>query len=149
MALFYIKAMTKYRFKTKEEFIADGEWNTYPTPHPKRWNEDGKMNHQLGQDIQDQFISKIENGLGFSVDGDWSYYPSNVILNEEVKIEQVLEQIKLNNQNSLINKQTMKKASTKPANAVAEKFVFMDKTVNILNVGFSTCKNVVLYGPGE
>ena len=43
----------------------------------------------------------------------------------------------------------MKKASTKPANAVAEKFVFMDKTVNILNVGYSTSKNVVLYGPGE
>jgi hypothetical protein len=33
-------------------------------------------------------------------------------------------------------------------NPVAEKFVFMDKTVSILNVGFSTAKNVILYGPG-
>jgi MoxR-like ATPase len=149
MALFYIKAMTKYRFKTKEEFIEDGDWYTRGTPHPRKWNDSGGMNHKMGQDVSDVYISQIEAGRTFS-DGDWTYDPSNVILKEEevVNIEQVLEQIKLNNQNSLINKQTMKKASTKPANAVAEKFVFMDKTVNILNVGFSTSKNVVLYGPG-
>jgi hypothetical protein len=33
-------------------------------------------------------------------------------------------------------------------NPVAEKFVFMDKTVSILNVGFQTSKNVILHGPG-
>jgi hypothetical protein len=43
---------------------------------------------------------------------------------------------------------TQVKKSAK-ANRVAEKFVFMDKTVNVLNVGFQTGKNVVLYGPGE
>jgi len=47
---------------------------------------------------------------------------------------------------------TMKKAETKATvkrNPVGDKFVFMDKTVNVLNVGFSTGKNVILYGPGE
>lgn len=28
-------------------------------------------------------------------------------------------------------------------------FVFMDKTLQILDIGFATRKNVVLYGPGE
>lgn len=111
------------------------------------------MNHYIGQDVLDKFIKTIESNEQFEYN-TWIFQANNCILKEEeeVNIEQVLEQIKLNNQNSLINKQTMKKASTKPAklaNPVAEKFVFMDKTVNILNVGYSTSKNVVLYGPGE
>ena len=28
-------------------------------------------------------------------------------------------------------------------------FVFMEKTAQILNIGFQTEKNIVLYGPGE
>lgn len=145
MALFYIKAMTKYRFKTKEEFIADDKWNTYDTPHPDGWNSSGKMNHRLGENIPDKFIPIIETGNGFTIDGDWSYNRSNVILNEiEVPIEQILEQIKLNN--SLITKEKMKATTMKAAST--EKFVFMDKTINVLNVGFQTCKNVILHGPG-
>jgi hypothetical protein len=148
MALFYIKAMSKYRFKTKEEFIDDGLWDD-EYQAPDEWCSDGDMNKYIGQDVPDRFIKQIERGHSFN-DGNWTFEARDCILKEveEVNIEEVLEQIKLNNQNSLINKQTMKKASTKPANAVAEKFVFMDKTVNILNVGFSTSKNVVLYGPG-
>ena len=42
----------------------------------------------------------------------------------------------------------MKTTKNAVKNPVAEKFVFMDKTVSILNVGFSTAKNVILYGPG-
>jgi MoxR-like ATPase len=61
-------------------------------------------------------------------------------------MKEILKQVK---NNSLITKKMNKveKKSVK-RNPVAEKFVFMDKTVNILNVGFSTRKNVVLYGPG-
>jgi hypothetical protein len=43
----------------------------------------------------------------------------------------------------------MKTTKNAVKNPVAEKFVFMDKTVSVLNVGFSTAKNVILYGPGE
>lgn len=140
--------MSKYRFKTKEEFIHSGYWDDqYEVPD--EWCSDGNMNHYMGKDVPDKFIKRIDAGHSFN-DGDWTFEAHDCILKEveEVNVEEVLEQIKLNNQNSLINKQTMKKASTKPANAVAEKFVFMDKTVSILNVGFQTGKNVVLYGAG-
>lgn len=43
----------------------------------------------------------------------------------------------------------MRKAAKISVENTAQKFVFMDKTVNILNVGYQTGKNVVLYGPGE
>jgi hypothetical protein len=148
MALFYIKAMSKYRFKIQKEFEDDGLWNDeYYVP--VGWAEGANMNEYMGQDVPDKFIKKIDAGHSFNDDG-WTFNAHDCILKEveEVNIEEVLEQIKLNNQNSLINKQTMKKASTKPANAVAEKFVFMDKTISVLNVGFQTGKNVVLYGAG-
>ena len=148
MALFYIKAMSKYRIKTEEEFKKDGLWdNTYDCPIG--WHEENAMDKFFEQDVPDKYNGTIESKKQFEYDG-WIFQAHDCILKEieVVNIEEVLEQIKLNNQNSLINKKTMKKASTKPANAIAEKFVFMDKTVNILNVGFSTCKNVVLYGPG-
>lgn len=151
MALFYIKAMTKYRFRNEQEFKDDGRWDDeYQVPF--EWCIDGEMNKYIGQDIPDQFIKQIEAGHSFT-DGDWTYEAEDCIIKQEeiiLPIEQILEQIKLNN--SLITKEktmaTEVKKSAK-ANPVAEKFVFMDKTVNILNVGFQTCKNVVLYGPGE
>jgi hypothetical protein len=34
----------------------------------------------------------------------------------------------------------------KPA---TQEFVFMEKTEQVLKIGFSTEKNIVLYGPGE
>jgi hypothetical protein len=150
MALFYIKAMKQYRFKTEEEFKRDGLWND-EYECPDEWAEGLEMNKYIGQDVPDQFIKYIERGDPFS-NGSWSFRANNCIIKEVevVNIEEVLEQIKLNN--SLITKEktmaTQVKKSAK-ANPVAEKFVFMDKTVNILNVGYSTCKNVVLYGPGE
>lgn len=30
-----------------------------------------------------------------------------------------------------------------------DSFVFMDKTAKVLEIGFETEKNIVLYGPGE
>lgn len=149
MALFYIKAMSKYRFKTEQEFKDDDSWDhDYGAPY--EWTSDGDMNKYMGQDVSDQFIKQIEAGHSFT-NGDWTYEASDCIIKEieVVNIEEVLEQIKLNN--SLITKEKTMATQVKKlakANPVAEKFVFMDKTVNILNVGFQTCKNVVLYGPG-
>ena len=39
--------MTKYRFKTKEEFIRDGLWDEKDNC-PYYWNSDGEMNEYLG-----------------------------------------------------------------------------------------------------
>ena len=150
MALFYIKAMKQYRFKNEQEFKDDGLWND-EYECPDEWDEELEMNKYIGQDVPDKFIKHIEKGNSFTYD-NWSFRANNCIIREVevVNIEEVLEQIKLNN--SLITKEktmaTQVKKSAK-ANRVAEKFVFMDKTVNVLNVGFQTGKNVVLYGPGE
>lgn len=146
MALFYIKAMSKYRFKIQKEFEDDGLWDDeYEVPD--EWNGDGDMNHYMGKDVPDNFIKKIEAGHSFH-DGDWIFQAHDCILKEveELSLEQILEQIKLNNQNSLITKKKMKTTTKKAAKT--EKFVFMDKTVSVLNVGFQTGKNVVLYGAG-
>ena len=142
--------MTKYRIKTQEEFEANGSWEiTSFGGYPKGWNNCGTMNKYLGIDVDDAQINSIEKGYTVKIDG-WSFQKSNFTLNEviipEEPIEDILKQIKENN--SLINKPKTMKA-VKEVNPVTEKFVFMDKTVNVLNVGYSTCKNVVLYGPGE
>jgi len=140
--------MSKYRFKTKEEFDEDGQWvvDSYAGSfkgYPEYWCEEGKMNRYIGQDIPDQYNKHIDKDESFRMDG-WTFQPDEFIPNKEVDITEVIEQVKQLNQNFLTTK-------TKNAvkNPVAEKFVFMDKTVSILNVGFSTAKNVILYGPGE
>ena len=140
--------MTKYRFKTKEEFEADNLWSAWYNV-PKHWNEEHEMDHFMGQDIPDQYIKQIESGQDFNHD-DWSFKANQCILNSvELSEEETKEILKQVNK-SLITEKKMNKAETKTrkANPVADKFVFMDKTVNILNVGYSTCKNVILYGPG-
>ena len=141
--------MSKYRFKSEQEFKDDGLWcDDYDVP--VNWSEEGDMNGYMGQDVPDKFIKLIKRYDQF-IYNTWAFGANNCIIKEieVVNIEEVLEQIKLNN--SLITKEKMKATTVKKsakANPVAEKFVFMDKTVNILNVGYSTCKNVVLYGPG-
>jgi MoxR-like ATPase len=141
--------MTKYRFKNRLEFEDNGLWNE-DYDCPKSWNEEGEMNYFLGQDIPDQFINHIEQGRDFNHD-DWTFRANHCILNSiklsEEETQEILKQVK--NNNSLITKTKMK-TSTKSVkkNPVGDKFVFMDKTVNILNVGYSTSKNVILYGPG-
>ena len=114
-------------------------------------NMNVQMNDYMEKDVPDQFIKQIERGDSFTY-GSCTFQRKSICIIKEIEvvnIEEVLEQIKLNN--SLITKEktmaTQVKKSAK-ANRVAEKFVFMDKTVNILNVGYSTCKNVILFGPG-
>lgn len=148
--------MKKYRFKTKEEFINDDLWleDSYSSSHdgyPQEWCEDGDMNKYLGQDIPNKFNKDIQIGNHFNIDG-WTFRPNYDVtefIEPEVNIEETLEQVKQLNKNSLTTKKKMGTTKNAVKNPVAEKFVFMDKTVSILNVGFSTAKNVILYGPGE
>ena len=142
--------MTKYRFKTEEEFKADDEWND--AGHPRGWNAAGRMNNHMGKDIPDKHIDAIEKHRPFSINAMWSFNPNNCILNSIEMSEEETKEILNQVNKSLITKEKMNtKTSTKSVkkNPVGDKFVFMDKTVNILNVGFSTSKNVILYGPGE
>ena len=143
--------MSKYRFKTIEEFKSDDQWiEDYCSQHddgyPKEWCEEGGMNKYMGQDVPDKYNFEIDTG-GFKMQG-WIFTSEDCTLKEEIDITEVINQVKQLNKNSLTTKKTMKTTKNAVKNPVAEKFVFMDKTVNILNVGFSTAKNVVLYGPG-
>jgi hypothetical protein len=148
--------MKKYRFKTKEEFIDDDLWleDSYSSSHdgyPQEWCEEGGMNKYLGEEIPSKFNKHIEQGHSFDMSG-WTFRIDDVteVIEPEISIEEALNQVKQLNQNSLKTKKAMAtKTKNAVKNPVAEKFVFMDKTVSILNVGFSTAKNVILYGPGE
>lgn len=146
--------MKKYRFKTKEEFISDDLWleDSYSSSHdgyPQEWCEEGGMNKYLGEEIPNKFSEMIEKGHGFDMAG-WCFRIDDIIeiTQPEISIDEALEQVKQLNKNSLTTKKAMKTTKNAVKNPVAEKFVFMDKTVSILNVGFSTAKNVILYGPG-
>ncbi len=139
--------MTKYRFKTEEEFRADNQWNDQG--YPPGWNNRGGMNRFIGTDIPDMHIEAIEKNNTFTMTGLWKFEASNCILNSTELSEEETKEI-LNQVNKSLITKTMKNTETKSVkkNPVGDKFVFMDKTVNILNVGYSTSKNVVLYGPG-
>ena len=148
--------MKKYRFKTKEEFLNDGLWiaDRHSLSHngyPEEWCEEGSMNKYLGQEIPTTLNDHIEKGYDFIMNS-WTFRPTydvTEVIEQEVSIEEALEQVKQLNKNSLTTKKAMAtKTKNAVKNPVAEKFVFMDKTVSILNVGFSTAKNVILYGPG-
>ena len=138
--------MSKYRFKTEEEFKRDDLWNDeYNCPYG--WNEDHEMDKYYEQDIPDRYNVSIERNEEIKIDG-WVFKPDNCIIKVEEPID-LLNLLKQINQNSLITKKTkMRKAAKITVENTTQKFVFMDKTINILNVGLSTNKNVVLYGPG-
>jgi MoxR-like ATPase len=137
--------MTKYRFKTEEEFKADGLWIS-TTGNPLGWSNLGLMNYQLGQPIDDEYIETIEKNEIFTYKDDWRYRRRDSIINlieEELNLEEILKEI------TQITKEKKKmRKSTKNSVKSKEKFVFMDKTSSILEIGYNTCKNIVLYGPG-
>jgi hypothetical protein len=145
--------MTKYRFKTKEEFKEEKSWySSGRYEFPSQWNSSGAMNHFLGSDIPDDYIKQIENEEIFtSICGNWSFQSRDVIIKNAKTNKEFLEELKLINK-SLITKEKMAKQvkikSEEKEKSFKSEFVYMDKTVNILNVGFQTGKNVVLYGPG-
>lgn len=148
--------MKKYRFKTKEECIKDGLW-TYSeiTPeggYPKIWNSEGEMNKYLGEEIPTQFSKKIKMKRDFIFD-NWFFAYDYCVEIKELTEEELKESLEIFK--TLIPKK-MKTKEQKKVEAqiiveksnIEEKFVFMDKTISILNVGFLTNKNVVLFGPG-
>jgi len=147
--------MKKYRFKTKEEFLNDGIWiddeySKHDDGYPESWCEEGSMNKYMGEEVPTKFNGHIEKGYDFEMH-TWifrSEFDVTEVIEPEISIEEALEQVK-QLKNSLTTKKAMKATKNAVKNPVAEKFVFMDKTVSILNVGFSTAKNVILYGPGE
>jgi hypothetical protein len=149
--------MKKYRFKTKEECIKDGLW-TYSeiTPeggYPKIWNSEGEMNKYLGEEIPTQFSKRIKMKRDFIL-GNWFFTYDYCVEIKELTEEELKESLEIFK--TLIPKK-MKTKEEKKVEAqiiveksnIEEKFVFMDKTISILNVGFLTNKNVVLFGPGE
>jgi hypothetical protein len=73
--------MSKYRFKTQEEFERDGHWNDeYQCPID--WAESGEMNHYLGEDVPIYLYERCDVGGDFSDDG-WCFQPTDYILKEE------------------------------------------------------------------
>jgi hypothetical protein len=101
--------MTKYRFKTREEFEDDGRWiEIYDGDGtPQTWNDHGDMNHFMGQDIPDTFIKQIEQGKDFNYD-DWSFRAIDCIANSielsEEETKEILKQVK---NNSLITERIL------------------------------------------
>ena len=138
--------MSKYRFKTEKEFRADNYWENYAGV-PVGWCVSGEMNNHLGQSVPNKYNYDLDKSNGFKMDGWYFEAQDCVLIPEEIElpIEQILEQIK---SKSLIKtKKTMNNLENVTERAT-DKFVFMDKTVKILDIGFETRKNIVLYGPG-
>jgi len=75
--------MSKYRFKTKEEFIRDGLWG-YEYDTPKGWNLRGDMNEFLGQDINECHNSLCDDDMAIYERG-WLFRPWSYVLKEESK----------------------------------------------------------------
>ena len=76
-----------WRFKTKEEFIADGLWRTdNGKSYPENWNMDELMNKYLGTEIPKKHHSECEIGASFRME-QWKFTASeytNVEQNYEI-----------------------------------------------------------------
>jgi hypothetical protein len=72
--------MSKYRFKTEEEFKKEGLWDKNC---PQRWTISGNMNKYLGQDIPKEYNRYCDEGKSFSYNG-WSFSSQDYILKESV-----------------------------------------------------------------
>ena len=73
--------MNRYRFKTKDEFIRDGQWyDEYDCP--VGWAEGGDMNHYLGQDVPEGANENCDLREDFIHDG-WYFRATNYVLKEE------------------------------------------------------------------
>lgn len=73
--------MSKYRFKTKDEFIRDGLWDDEYNI-PVGWSVDGLMNHFLGEDVPKEMNEKCDGGSDLVIDG-WFFTSNDYILKEE------------------------------------------------------------------
>lgn len=73
--------MSKYRFKTQDEFIRDGQWDD-DNHCPEGWSQSGEMNHYLGQDVPEGANENCDLREGFDDDG-WWFERTNYVLKEE------------------------------------------------------------------
>ena len=73
--------MSKYRFKTKEEFIIDKLWD-YEYDCPIFWNSKGEMNKYLGRDIPDEFSGYCDKNTSFTYD-EWHFKSNEYVLKEQ------------------------------------------------------------------
>ena len=140
--------MSKYRFKTEEEFKENNLWNNVDNV-PFEWSECQDMNTYMGKIIEDTHTKQIDLGRNFNFDG-WYFQPHDCVEITQLSLTEILETIKLEKtkQNPLIIKTKQMKNLSKSVSTAKEKFVFMDKTEKVLEIGYNTGKNVVLYGPG-
>src|SRR5690625_1378471 len=60
--------MSKYRFKTKDEFIRDDLWD-YAYNVPLGWATSGSMNVFLGSDVPKELDKECDEGSDLTVDG--------------------------------------------------------------------------------
>ena len=75
--------MSKYRFKTKEEFIRDGLWNDKYNC-PDEWAWEGQMNKYLGIDVPEKFNMDCDEKKDFEHDG-WLFQSTDYVLKEQQK----------------------------------------------------------------
>ena len=75
--------MSKYRFKTEEEFKRDGLWLRN---YPNNWTSSGSMNKFLGQDIPDEYNRFCDVNKDFAYQG-WSFLGNNYVLKESPVVE--------------------------------------------------------------
>ena len=73
--------MSKYRLKTKEEFIQDGLWND-KYDCPDEWAWEGQMNKFLGIDVSDEFNIYCNKKEDFEYDG-WYFRNTDYVLKEQ------------------------------------------------------------------
>lgn len=67
--------MSKYRFKTEEEFKADGQWDHKHNKPDYSWVYD--MIKQVGQPIDDENNERLERSMSFVLKSDGYIYASN------------------------------------------------------------------------
>src|SRR5690625_4985341 len=76
--------MSKYRFKTKDEFIRDDLWN-YEYSVPLRWVTSGDMNGFLGSYIPES-LNELCDSKRYLIFRGWSFSSRDYVLKEESKI---------------------------------------------------------------
>ena len=75
--------MSRYRFKTKEEFIRDGLWDE-ENNCPDNWNFRGGMNMYLGTNVPEEFNMDCVKNRGFDYN-DWIFSKNDYVLKEQQK----------------------------------------------------------------
>ena len=75
--------MSKYRFKTKEEFIRDKLWDE-ERGCPIYWNTERGMNKYLGTDVPDMFNEYCDKNTSFTY-GGCNFKSNEYVLKEQQK----------------------------------------------------------------